>query len=190
MTSTRKAYPNLNLSELDAHMIQTFLRAMDDKIPTTTVLTNDVRNFKKVVEVATRLDLAAGNAPADAIVYKKPSVLHFQSERHRDEMDEATIARVSKLVISDLENSKAVKEKTTDRGRSRDRRRQFSSDRSTDKRDYSNQRRDYSNQRRDYTNQRRDSQGHRHDDADKNRDRSRGRCPDSGRQRSQSNGNC
>ena len=80
-TSTRKAFPKLNLSELDPQMIQTFLKAMNDNILTTTVLTNDVRDFKKVVEVATRLDLAAGTAHADAIVSKKPSVFQFQAER-------------------------------------------------------------------------------------------------------------
>ena len=178
-TSTRKAYPNLKLNDLDAHMIQIFLRAMNDKDLVKTVLTNDVREYKKVVEISTRLDLAEGNKAADTISHRKPSLLHFQTEKQRDEMDEATIARVSKIVLSSLDEAKADKEKHTDRGRPKDRQRQYSADKSQNRRDFSNPRRDYSNQRRD-------SQGQRRDYGNNRNDRSWDRNRDSGRPRSQS----
>ena len=77
-TSTRKAYPHLTLKDLDSHMIQTFIQAMGDMDLKKVVLTNDIKDLKKVVEVATRLDLTEENIPTDTLVStKKSSVLHF-----------------------------------------------------------------------------------------------------------------
>ena len=60
-TSTHKVYPNVPVAVLDAQMIQTFLQAMADTELQWTILAANVREFKKVVEVATRLDLADNN---------------------------------------------------------------------------------------------------------------------------------
>ena len=118
-TSTRKAHPHLKLVDLDASMIQCFLRAMEDHELNRTVLSQDIRLFRKVVEVSTRLCLADGLLPKSTSSTKlsKPSMLNFQEQRQTSENDEATLAKIHKVVISGVEEALTDK----GRGRSRDR---------------------------------------------------------------------
>ena len=114
-TSTRKAYPHLKIADLDSIMIQHFLTAIGDKDLNRTVLSQDIRAFRKVVEVSTRLSLADGIIPRSKP--SKPPILHFQEQRQGNDADEATLARINKLVESRVDDALAEK----GRSRSRDR---------------------------------------------------------------------
>ena len=71
-TSARKAYPHIKMEDLDSIMIQAFLQATGVKM----VLAQNIRSYRKVVEVTTRLSLADGIMPQDS-KRSKPQVLNF-----------------------------------------------------------------------------------------------------------------
>ena len=77
-------------------MIQHFLRAMNSKELTRLALTQNLRLFKEVIEIATRLSLVDGASNA---AMSKP-VINFQDKRQEVDNNEATLARINKLVIS------------------------------------------------------------------------------------------
>ena len=137
--STKKAFPHLQLADLDSIMIAHFLRAMDNKELTRLALTQDLRLFQKVIEIATRLSLADG---ASTNKLSKPAILNFQEKRQEIDTDEATLARINKLVISRVDD--ALSEQS--RGRPRDRQSRDRGDKasSTVRRDGSANRRDHS----------------------------------------------
>ena len=75
-------------------MIQHFLRAMDNKELSRLALTQNLRLFKEVIEIATRLSLADG-APGSALT--KPAI-NFIERRQDIDAEEATMAKINKLV--------------------------------------------------------------------------------------------
>ena len=149
-------------------MIQAFLQACNDKELNRTVLSQDIRAFRKVVEVAVHLALADTIMPLDNR-RPKPSVLQFQEQRQQCDVDEATLARINKMVTS------RVDEAITDRGRARSREHRENATKSEDM--PQTKRRDYSSTRRDHSaNSGRPSSSSRHTSL--NRDRDRGRSSD------------
>ena len=118
--STKKAHPLLTLPLLDNQMIVTFLQAMGDKDLERLVIAHDIRDFKQVVDTASRLDLAGGNDTSNDKFLKKPSAFRLSDERSLDERDEALIARVSSLVLKTNESVQSQKG-SVERGRSRER---------------------------------------------------------------------
>ena len=74
---------------------------MNSKKLTRLALTQNLRLFKEVIEIATRLSLADGASNA---AMSKP-VINFQDKRQEVDTDEATLARINKLVISRVDDA-------------------------------------------------------------------------------------
>ena len=166
-TSTKKAYPHLKFADLDSIMIQSFLTACKDQELTKTVLSLNIREFQKVVEVATRLALSDG--PIDT-KKSKPPIAHFNEQRQQSELEEATLAKISNIVITKVDEALKSRSRSRDKRQNNNNREDLPSNNSVKTQGYSNNksdnpntRSDYSINRRDNSNQRRDYSGNRRD---------------------------
>ena len=119
-TSTNIAHPESTQKQQNMQMIQTFLLAMDDNQLKTLVLASNERSFRGVVELASRL-AEDDNKPSD-LLSKKPAVLHFGTSRANDELEEATVARISKIFLNTMDNNTEKGGIMKERGRSKERR--------------------------------------------------------------------
>ena len=166
---TRRAYPEGKLTEMDTLMIQTFLRAMDDKGLELIVLAYNMLEFKDVLDLATRFHLAEGYDPSRAINHKMSSVQKSDVEHSNDQQDEADITHISNIALSTGERI-SKSEEHTDRGRSRDSQERVDSrrhrDRSRGIRDRSYTRHDCSGRSRSNSGHRGSSRSYGHHDVD------------------------
>ena len=166
-------------------MIQAFLTACKDLELTKTVLSLNIRVFQKVVEVATRLALTDG--PIDT-KKSKPPIAHFNEQRQQSELEEATLAKISNIVITKVDEALKSRSRSRDRRQYNTTKEDLPSKCSIKTQEYSNTRSDNSNTRRDYSNNRRDNSNTRRDYSGNRRDHSanRGRPSSSNRPNSYS----
>ena len=115
----KKAFPHLQLADLDSIMIKHFLRAMDNKELTRLALTQDLRLFEKVIEISTRLSMADAESGTRLSLAdgNTPVTINLQDARHEVNTNEATMDYIDKIVIARVDH--AISEMP--RGRSRNR---------------------------------------------------------------------
>ena len=113
----RKAFPTLDNRNRDPLMNNTFLQALGDEDITRTVYAQNIESFEKVVQLASRMTLAG--ITSSSRPRSKPSLLHFRDQREEDEYEEGTVARISQLVVSKVDDT--LRDRPwNNRGRSRD----------------------------------------------------------------------
>ena len=112
----RRAYPKSTFDCMEPFLIQTFLRAWGDEDVERTVLGMDERSYQTVIQLASRLHMAEMGSTAP----RKPTVLHFADHRVKDEHEEATVARINKMVVSRVDEALTDFQRQN-RGRSRER---------------------------------------------------------------------
>ena len=101
-TTMRKAFPTLDRRNRDPLMGNTFLQALGDEDITRAVLAQNIESFEEVVQLASRMTLAG--ITCSSRPRSKPSLLHFRDRRDDDESEQGTIARISQIVVSKVDD--------------------------------------------------------------------------------------